>query len=108
MKKLTAVQTYFNFKLTDDYRNPDFVIHSQITADGYDVFIAKRTDEELMIEEHVFYYDSDLEDILFTFIYEKDIDEYMEIYIDDLEYSFIEYAIDELHDEMYKDQDEEE
>jgi hypothetical protein len=45
---------------------------------------------------------------LFTFIYEKDINEYMEIYIDDLEYSFIEYAIDELHDEMYKDQDEEE
>jgi len=108
MKKLTAVQTYFNFKLTDDYRNPDFVIYSQITADGYDVFIAKRTDEALMIEEHVFYYDSDLEEVLFTYIYEKDIDEDVEIYVDDLESSFIEYAIDELHDEMHKDQDEEE
>jgi hypothetical protein len=108
MKKLTAVQTYFNFKLTDDYRNPDFVIHSQITADGYDVFIAKRTDEALMIEEHVFYYDSDLEETLFTLIYEKDINEYLEIYVDDLEHSFIGWAIEELHDEMYKDQDEEE
>ena len=97
--KLKKVQERFNFKLTDDYRRPDYAIYRQTTADGYEVFVAHEPDTQLTIEEDVFYYDSDLSERLEEVIrdneYVADKEEYI-IYVDDLEYEWIEYAIDEI------------
>ena len=96
--KLKKVQDHFNFKLTDDYNRPDYAIYSQSTADGYEVFVAHEPDTQLNIEEDVFYYDSDLSERLEEVIkdnYHQTDEEYI-IYVDDLEYEWIEYAIDEI------------
>lgn len=101
--KLKKVQERFNFKLTDDYRRPDYAIYSQTTADGYEVFVAHEPDSQLNIEDDVFYYDSDLSERLEWVIrdngYPDEIKEYV-IYVDDLDYEWIEYAIDEILEDI--------
>jgi len=101
--KLKKVQVRFNFKLTDDYRRPDYAIYSQTTADGYEVFVAHEPDSQLNIEDDVFYYDSDLSERLEWVIrdngYPDEIKEYV-IYVDDLDYEWIEYAIDEILEDI--------
>jgi len=100
--KLKKVQDHFNFKLTDDYNRPDYAIYSQSTADGYEVFVAHEPDTQLNIEEDVFYYDSDLSERLEEVIrdYEHETDEEYIIYVDDLDYEWIEYAIDEILEDI--------
>ncbi len=100
--KLEKVQEHFNFKLTDDYNRPDYAIYSQSTADGYEVFIAHEPDSQLNIEDDVFYYDSDLSERLEEVIRdnEHETDEEYVIYVDDLDYEWIEYAIDEILEDI--------
>ena len=100
--KLKKVQDHFNFKLTDDYNRPDYAIYSQTTADGYEVFVAHEPDSQLNIEDDVFYYDSDLSERLEEVIRdnENETDEEYIIYVDDLEYDWIEYAIDEILEDI--------
>ena len=107
--KLKKVQDHFNFKLIEDFYRPDYAIYSESTADGYEVFIAHEPDSQINSSEDVFYYDSDLSERLEDVIrdYEGN-DEESIIYVDDLEYDWIEYAIDELYDEISEDEDEEE
>ena len=107
--KLEKVQEHFNFKLIEDFHRPDYAIYSESTADGYEVFIAHEPDSQINISDDVFYYDSDLSERLEEVIRDYDTDGVeITIYVDDLEYDWIEYAIDELYDEMCNDQDEEE
>lgn len=97
--KLKKVQEHFNFKLTDDYNRPDYVIYSETTADGYEVFVAHESSlKRLNVEENIFYYDNDLSERLEEVIrdYENETGEEYIIYVDDLEYEWIEYAIDEI------------
>jgi hypothetical protein len=96
--KLKKVQEHFNFKLTDDYNRPDYAIYSQTTADGYEVFVAHEPDSNLNIEDDVFYYDNDLSERLEEVIRDYELESEVEyiIYVDDLEYEWIEYAIDEI------------
>ena len=107
--KLEKVQEHFNFKLIEDFHRPDYAIYSESTADGYEVFVAHEPGAQVNVSEDVFYYDSDLSERLEEVIRDYNADGVeIAIYVDDLEYDWIEYAIDELYDEMYKDQDEEE
>ena len=99
--KLKKVQDHFNFKLTDDYNRPDYAIYSESTADGYEVFVAHEPDSQVNISEDVFYYDSDLSERLEEVIRdEHETDEEYIIYVDDLEYEWIEYAIDEILEDI--------
>ncbi len=100
--KLNEVQKHFNFKLTDDYNRPDYAIYSQSTADGYEVFVAHEPDSQLNIEDDVFYYDSDLSERLEEVIRDNSLEDEGEyvIYVDDLEYEWIEYAIDEILEDI--------
>ena len=105
--ELKQLEKKFNFKLTDLWTNrADFYIYRESTADGYEVFIATDNHRDINISENVFYYDSDLSDVL-----EEKIREHLDlaiangtlddefpllIYVEDIEESYVEYAMDEL------------
>jgi hypothetical protein len=90
----------------------DYQCYSESTADGYEVYVLKPTNDEIVISENVHYYDSDLADDLFEVLLERQtvyIDQYLwdDIYMDD---QYEEYWIDQLTntdelDEMFEKTD---
>jgi len=116
--QLNNIKLHFDFELTDSYKNPDFGIYSQTTADGYEIWVAHElsfntyveaydtgeeqfTNGRFNIEEDIHYYDSDLGDRLEEFIRQSDIPD-VEIYVDDLEQDWIEEAMASLWDDVYE------
>lgn len=90
-----SVLNHYGVKFTDDWDNAlDFYIYEESTADGYSVYIATNDIGTVNVNEHVYYYDSDLKDALADYI--QYADKGSEIYIDDLHSHFIEEAIVEL------------
>jgi len=83
------------------YFFPDFLISSQTTADGYEVWVAHEPSNIINIEEDVHYYDSDLGERLEQFVRESDKDD-IQIYIDDLDQHWIEEAMAGLWDDVYE------
>ena len=76
----------------------DYQCYSESTVDGYDVYVLKPTGDEVIINEHVHYYDSDLADDLFEILLERCtvyMDSYLweDIYMDD---KYEEYWVDQL------------
>ena len=62
-------------------------MYSESTADGYEVYVATHDDQNVSINEDVYYYDSDLTDVIMEQLedrYSVYIDEYLydEIYMD--------------------------
>ena len=90
----------------------DYQCYSESTADGYEVYVLKPTNEEIIISEHVHYYDSNLADELFEVLLEGQtvyIDSYLwdDLYMDD---QYEEYWVDQLTntdelDGMFEDTD---
>jgi len=94
-----AVLKHFSVELTDDYSgNADFYIYEESTADGYSVFIATYDQNRVNVNENVYYYDSDLGDVLEEHIKYSNGDEDNPeiIYVDDLHQQFIDDAIVQL------------
>ena len=96
-----AVLKHFNVEFTDDYspqKRPDFFIYEESTADGYSVFVATYDQNNVNVSEHVYYYDSDLGDVLEEHIrYSNGDEDYPHvIYVDDLHQQFIDDAIVQL------------
>ena len=79
-------------------KKPDFYIYEESTADGYSVFVATHYQNSVNVNENVYYYDSDLGDVLEEHIRNSNGDEdYPEIiYVDDLYQQFIDDAIVQL------------
>ena len=87
----------------------DYQCYTESTADGYEVYVLKPTNDEMNINEYVHYYDSDLAGELFEILLEGNtvyIDQYLwdDIYMDD---QYEEYWIDQLTntdelDEMFE------
>ncbi len=76
----------------------DYQCYNESTADGYEVYVLKPTSEEMNINEHVHYYDSELADYLFEVLLECQtvfMDSYLwdDIYMDD---KYEEYWVDQL------------
>ena len=76
----------------------DYQCYNESTADGYEVYVLKPTQDEMVISENVYYYDSDLASYLFEALLERNtvyIDQYLwdDIYMDD---QYEEYWIDQL------------
>lgn len=106
------VLEHFECEITDQWQNPDFSIYEESTADGYSVWIATDDDKSINVNEDVYYYENELNDVLYDAI-----SDYNQIYCDN--YDFVEDAItrhyedllsrieeevvDELHDEGYSD-----
>ena len=76
----------------------DYQCYTETTRDGYEVYVLKPTQDEMDINEHVHYYDSDLADDLFEILLERltvYMDQYLwdDIYMDD---KYEEYWVDQL------------
>lgn len=77
----------------EDFGKAEFKVYSESTADGYEVFVATFDDQNISISEDVYYYGSDLADVVMGALeesYSVYIDSYLydDIYLDD---SFEEY-----------------
>ena len=98
-KKL--VLDYLNTSMYhDEFDKGDFKVYSETTADGYEVYIATHDDQNVNIQEDVYYYDSDLADVIMDHLedhYSVYIDSYLydDIYMDD---AFEEYFNENVED----------
>jgi len=72
------VLAHFDCEITDQWQNPDFSIYEESTADSYSVWIASADTNRININEDVYYYDSELPDVLY-----EAIPDYNRIYCDD-------------------------
>ena len=98
-KKL--VLDYLNTSMEhDNFNRGDFKVYSESTADGYEVYVATHDDQNVNIQDDVYYYDSDLTDVIMEKLYYRYsvyIDEYLydDIYMDD---KFEEYFNENVED----------
>ena len=101
-KKL--VLDYLNTSIEhDDPNKSEFKVYSESTADGYEVYVATHDDKKIIISEDIYYYDSDLTDVIMEQLeehYSVYIDEYLyeDIYMDD---KFEEYFNENVEDIVY-------
>ena len=99
-KKL--VLDYLNTSMEhDDFNRGDFKVYSETTADGYEVYIATHDDRNVNIQEDVYYYDSDLADVIMKQLedrYSVYIDSYLydDIYMDDKFEEYFNENVDEI------------
>lgn len=54
-----CVQDYYEFKITNEWGNPDMMFYTETTSDGYEVWIATDNDRNPSICDDVYYYDTD-------------------------------------------------
>ena len=87
------VLAHFECEITDNWQNPDFSIYEESTADGYSVWIASADTNRININEDVYYYNSDLSDVLY-----EAIPDYDRIYCDDED--IIEDAITRQYEDL--------
>jgi hypothetical protein len=93
------VLKHYGVDLTDNWSNKaDFYMYEESTSDGYTVYVATHDTDNISICEDVYYYDSDLGDVLVSAIKNSNGDEdYPDvIYVDDLYQDFIDQAIESL------------
>ena len=84
----------------DNFNKGDFKVYSETTADGYEVYVATHDDQNVNIQDDVYYYDSDLADVIMEQLeghYSVYIDSYLydDIYMDD---AFEEYFNENVED----------
>ena len=87
------VLEYFECEITDNWQNPDFSIYEESTADGYSVWIATDDDSSINVNEDVYYYENELNDVLYDAI-----PDYNNIYCDN--YDFVEDAITRHYEDL--------
>ena len=87
------VLEYFECEITDQWQNPDFSIYEESTADGYSVWIATNDDKSINVNEDVYYYENELNDVLYDAI-----PDYNNIYCDN--YDFVEDAITRHYEDL--------
>jgi len=91
---------YENVTSDSDFNGMDYQCYSESTADGYEVYVATHDDQNVSINEDVYYYDSDLAETIMEVLeehYSVYIDEYLydDIYMDD---QFEEYFSEHVED----------
>ena len=92
------VLEHYDVEFTDMYNNNcGYYIYTESTRDGYEVWVATESMDNVCISEDVYYYDSDLHVALADAIR----DELSPIYLDDKEADFVDYAISEIYEHMY-------
>ena len=87
------VLEHFECEITDQWQNPDFSIYEESTADGYSVWIATDDDKHINVNEDVYYYENELNDVLYDAI-----SDYNQIYCDN--YDFVEDAITRHYEDL--------
>ena len=98
-KKL--VLDYLNTSIEhDNFNRGEFKVYSETTADGYEVYIATHDDRNINIQEEVYYYDSDLTDVIM-----EQLEEHYSVYID--EYLYEDIYMDDKFEEYFNENVEE-
>ncbi len=100
-----------------DFDTCEMQCYNESTADGYDVYVLKYTQDEVSVTENVYYYDHDLSEQIMDQIVNNKIDSiyiedylYDEIYMND---AFEEYFNDNVDDiinenpELFSDEEKE-
>jgi len=84
-----------------NYTDIDYAVEQESTADGFSVYTFKHPNDEICISENLYYYDSDLTELIVTALLDGGakiyIDEYMydDLYIEsELENQFEEFVDD--------------
>ena len=83
----------YDCEITDQWQNPDFSIYEESTADGYSIWIATNDDKHINVNEDVYYYENELNDVLYDAI-----PDYNRIYCDN--YGFVEDAITRHYEDI--------
>ena len=99
-----CVQDYYEFKITNEWGNPDMMFYTETTTDGYEVWIATDNDRNPSICDDVYYYDTDWLEKMPDAMYNGASIYYDQL--DDEEYAFQE-VIEEVYDEYYNDKKQE-
>ena len=87
------VLAHYDCEIKEQWNNPDFSIYEESTADGYSVWIATSDDKSINVNEDVYYYENDLEDVLY-----EAISDYNNIYCDN--YDLIDNAITRHYEDL--------
>ena len=105
---LKFVDSEITHNPNDAYANTtdvDYVLEQESTADGFSVYTFKHPNEEVCISENLYYYDSDLTELIVEALLDGDakiyIDEYMydDLSIEsELEMGFEEFADDNIRE----------
>ena len=100
--RMESVLKHYHIKLTDDFQDGDFNIYEESTADGYEVWVACEDMNRVSICEDVYYYDSDLADVLVDTIKCSNGSEECKytIYVSDIDLNFVEDAFSTLFEEL--------
>ena len=94
-KKL--VLDYLNTSMEhDNFNKGDFKADSETTADGYEVYVATHDDKNITIQDDVYYYDSDLTDVIM-----EQLEEHYSVYID--EYLYEDIYMDDKFEEYFNE-----
>ena len=88
------VLDYLNTEIVDQFDKGDVKVYSESTADGYEVFVATHDDQNVDINEDVYYYDSDLSDVIM-----RTLEEHYSVYID--EYLYDDLYMDDAFEEYF-------
>jgi len=90
------VLDYLNTEIVDQFDKGDFKVYSESTADGYEVYVATHDDQNISINEDVYYYDSDLADVIM-----RTLEEHYSVYID--EYLYDDLYMDDAFEEYFNE-----
>ena len=72
------LENYLNIKIEDDYKKPDFIVEETYTADDYSIWSMRHAEDNITLEENVYYYEPSSEEILKAI---KDLKNYENDYI---------------------------
>ena len=103
-KKL--VLDYLNTSMEhDNFNRGDFKVYSETTADGYEIYVATHDDKNVNIQDDVYYYDSDLTDVIMEQLedrYSVYIDSYLyeDIYMDDTFEEYFDENVEDIVDDI--------
>jgi hypothetical protein len=90
------VLDYLDTEIVDQFDKGDFKVYAESTADGYEVYVATHDDRNVDINEDVYYYDSDLADVIM-----KQLEEHYSVYID--EYLYDDLYMDDAFEEYFNE-----
>jgi hypothetical protein len=88
------VLDYLNTEIVDQFDKGDFKVYTESTADGYEVYVATHDDRNVDINEDVYYYDSDLADVIM-----EQLEEHYSVYVD--EYLYDDLYMDDAFEEYF-------
>jgi len=95
-EKLQAIKNHYEFSISEDWNNPDFMFYSETTTDGYEVWVATDNDRNPSVNEDIYYYDNDWLEKMPNCMYDGCSIYYQDLNSDD-------YAFRDVVDEVYEE-----